>query len=323
MNPFKRPRAVAPPPPTPSPNHPQQQPNPLAGPKKLAIIVPFADADLDDNQWSQFTRKQTSEEDVDLMFRRYSRRATYTRREQLDIFLEYMQKFLENIPHVLLVQIQSATSVRTYRFNRGLLLNLGFMEAERHGCDVVCFHDVDLLPPPAFRTLYTTIPHAQPSHLGLLFPRYEQLAQYFGGVLLMTTAQLRAAGGFPNEVWGWGYEDSSLLHRYRKVATYERSRDPAFQFFNQHRHARYVDLEYLPDYLVKNETLRQQQAKCPIYHELRDRELQGGYAVFDTLPQAADHAFLLQSSSWGKGAFARLWRLFPQEENPTDVFPSI
>ena len=31
-------------------------------------------------------------------------------------------------------------------FNRGMLLNIGFKEAEKQDCDYVVFHDVDMLP---------------------------------------------------------------------------------------------------------------------------------------------------------------------------------
>lgn len=33
-----------------------------------------------------------------------------------------------------------------YRFNRASLINIGWFESDRLGCDYICMHDVDILP---------------------------------------------------------------------------------------------------------------------------------------------------------------------------------
>ncbi len=252
--------------------------------------MPFADADQPDEFWTnQFTKPaKPSDQSLPDWFRQLSRRPErpLSRTEQLNVFVPYMHELLRGVPHVFLIMVQSADEVRSRRFNRGKLLNLGFQEAERHGCDVVCFHDVDLLPPPSLADLYMQRPETQPCHLGLCFQRYRELPNYFGGVLLTTAAQFRAMQGFPNTIWGWGYEDASLYFRMMQTLRYQRAADPVYQRAVSQRE-NMLDLEYLPDYQSKSAELRTAQAKCPIQYELRDREQKGGFWVFDTLARAA------------------------------------
>ncbi|KAK6049079.1 N-acetyllactosaminide 3-alpha-galactosyltransferase, partial [Cooperia oncophora] len=69
----------------------------------------------------------------------------YRNREQeLSEFAPHMFKFLRNqgIDHYLMVMNQTDE----LRFNRASLINVGWLECDRLGCDYMVMHDVDLLP---------------------------------------------------------------------------------------------------------------------------------------------------------------------------------
>jgi hypothetical protein len=102
-------------------------------------------------------------------------------------------------------------------FNRGTLLNIGFKIAESYKCDYVVFHDVDMIP--------LTVDYSysdKPLHLATGFKTVEGdserelFEEYFGGVTLFPMEDFRKIDGYSNKYWGWGYEDTDLLHRCRK-----------------------------------------------------------------------------------------------------------
>ena len=64
------------------------------------------------------------------------------REDQLKDFVPYMEAYLENIDHTIIIVEQCDDN----DFNRGKLLNIGYSAAVRQGCDYVVFHDIDLLP---------------------------------------------------------------------------------------------------------------------------------------------------------------------------------
>lgn len=90
-------------------------------------------------------------------------------------------------------------------FNGGKLKNVGFALA-RQTSDYVCFHDVDYLPLWAD---YSFSP--RPARLiwhGL--PAIENWEQFLGGVLMFDNASYERINGYPNNYWGWGFEDREL-----------------------------------------------------------------------------------------------------------------
>ena len=77
-------------------------------------------------------------------------------------------------------------------FNRGMLLNIGFEEAEKQGCDYVVFHDVDMLP------IYVNYSyHSKPLHLATNFVLDDEekertiFDEYFGGVTMFLLIHLK------------------------------------------------------------------------------------------------------------------------------------
>lgn len=107
------------------------------------------------------------------------------------------------IPYELIVVEQDDSQ----SFNRGKLLNIGFQEAEKLGCDYVVFHDVDMLPK---KVDYSYADH--PVHLATQDIPFEE---YFGGITMFPIEDFKKINGFSNRYWGWGFEDDDLLHRCR------------------------------------------------------------------------------------------------------------
>ena len=69
----------------------------------------------------------------------------YRRRvEQIDFFVKYMTNYLKdkNIRYEIIVIDQDDAK----QFNRGILLNIGYVYAKKLKCDYIVFHDVDMIP---------------------------------------------------------------------------------------------------------------------------------------------------------------------------------
>jgi hypothetical protein len=99
-------------------------------------------------------------------------------------------------------------------FNRGMLLNIGFKEAQKQKCDYVVFHDVDMIPE------YVNYSYSdKPIHLATNFVLEDAekprtiFDEYFGGVTLFPIKYFEEIDGYSNKYWGWGYEDDDLRLR--------------------------------------------------------------------------------------------------------------
>ena len=105
------------------------------------------------------------------------------------------------------------------RFNRGKLLNVGFIEAMKdYAWDCFVFHDVDLLPEDD-RNLYSC-PGLQPRHMSVAVSKWQYKLPYnsiFGGVVAINTKLFRRLNGFSNSFWGWGGEDDDMAARIKML----------------------------------------------------------------------------------------------------------
>ena len=90
-------------------------------------------------------------------------------------------------------------------FNRGMLLNIGFLYAQKLRCNYVVFHDADMLPINVDYS-YSAIP----VHLASQRASFDE---YFGGVTMFPVELFKKINGYSNEYWGWGFEDDDLLYR--------------------------------------------------------------------------------------------------------------
>ncbi|XP_063829400.1 beta-1,4-N-acetylgalactosaminyltransferase bre-4-like [Ostrinia nubilalis] len=102
------------------------------------------------------------------------------------------------------------------QFNRGRLLNVGYLEAKKHGnWECMVFHDVDLLP-TTDRIKYSC--PTWPRHMSAYVigrPESENYKSHYGGVSVMTPSQFEKVNGYSNRYWGWGGEDTDMFWRIK------------------------------------------------------------------------------------------------------------
>jgi len=130
------------------------------------------------------------------------------RPNQLSQFKQHLKNFIPQ-PYQLIVVEQTDNK----EFNRGKLLNIGFLKAEELGCDYVVFHDVDMLPLSADYS-YSDFPVHLISDLKL--PpgiKRDLFDNYFGGVTLFPANIYRQINGYSNNYFGWGFEDDDVFLR--------------------------------------------------------------------------------------------------------------
>lgn len=138
------------------------------------------------------------------------------REEQLSIFKQHLTEYLDNslkIPYVIIIVDQ----VDNKKFNRGKLLNIGYLEAKKRNCTYVVFHDVDMLPVEVSYE-YSDYP-LQLANSFIKDGDFNRTIQrnYFGGVTLFKVEDFDSINGYSNKYKGWGFEDDDLLHRCREV----------------------------------------------------------------------------------------------------------
>ena len=133
------------------------------------------------------------------------------------------------------------------RFNRGALLNVGFLYNPNF--DVYVFHDVDLLPNDNMLNVYST-KYSQNDiiHFAGGWDRYSG-ADYIGGVTLIGKNVFNTTNGFPNDYWGWGGEDDEIKRRLDSVGLYNKLRK--IRVSNSYR-----DLEEIETVREKRTTLK-------------------------------------------------------------------
>ncbi|XP_076078845.1 beta-1,4-N-acetylgalactosaminyltransferase bre-4-like [Mytilus galloprovincialis] len=113
------------------------------------------------------------------------------------------------------------------RFNRAMLMNIGYAEAMKiHDYQCFVFHDVDLIPEND-KNIYNC--PKQPRHMSVAVDKFKYRLPYssiFGGVSSLTKEQFQKVNGFPNRYFGWGCEDDDMWRRIKnagyKVIRYAR-----------------------------------------------------------------------------------------------------
>lgn len=144
------------------------------------------------------------------------------RYEHLITFKSYIKNYLKdkNINYELIIVEQDNAKA----FNRGKLLNIGFLYAKKLKCDYIVFHDIDMLPIEADYS-YSDVPlHLATKLLSQIAEddynlhfdsknSKEIFEEYFGGVTLFPVELFEKINGYSNNYWGWGYEDTDLLYR--------------------------------------------------------------------------------------------------------------
>ncbi len=134
------------------------------------------------------------------------------RTAQLATFLRYMVPFLQK--QLLEFGIFIVNQENVLLFNRGMLMNTGFLESQHFSTwDCYIVHDVDLIPQSELNS-YGCI--HMPRHFvsGADNRNYRlPYSSYFGGVVGFKADQFRHINGFSNVYWGWCCEDDDLSQR--------------------------------------------------------------------------------------------------------------
>jgi hypothetical protein len=125
------------------------------------------------------------------------------RHDHLLKFKKSIVKYLEskNIDFKIIIVEQDNAKL----FNRGMLCNIGFIEAQKENCDYIVIHDVDMIPVDVDYS-YSNVP----VHLATDNIPFES---YFGGMTLFPSNIFEKINGFSNLYWGWGFEDDDLRYR--------------------------------------------------------------------------------------------------------------
>lgn len=172
------------------------------------------------------------------------------RKKQLEKFLHFMPKYLAHLGSnhkFKIFVIEQDTKIKNNkfeeRFNRGALLNIGFIQAKQQGYNYFIFHDVDLIPDKSLLKFYGAYP-SDPIHIAKVNSKYSVGGKYFGGVNSFNIKDFEKINGYPNNYWGWGGEDDEL---YDRVA--DNDLDvvvPSHGFFTEMEHNRPTRNQELP-----------------------------------------------------------------------------
>lgn len=132
--------------------------------------------------------------------------------DELMVFVPHLTKYLntQNLgPFKIFILNQSSR----YRFNRGALVNVGFLLAGDE-FDYIAIHDVDILP--LNNKLSYAYPEQGPFHVTSpnYHPQYNY-DRYFGGILLISKEHFKQVNGMSNRYFGWGLEDDEFYTRIR------------------------------------------------------------------------------------------------------------
>lgn len=133
------------------------------------------------------------------------------RREHLNRFLKHIESLNANNATFDIFVIEQKNDEK---FNRGLLLNIGYNYAKNMKTyDRYIFHDVDSYPSQTIFSQYglfldKNIHFASP-YLGYKY-KYER---FMGGVMGISSKDFETANGFSNIFFGWGGEDDSFYNR--------------------------------------------------------------------------------------------------------------
>jgi hypothetical protein len=163
------------------------------------------------------------------------------RTEHQKIIIPYIKKYLDlrNIKYKIIIVHQD----NEIRFNKGILMNIGFKYAVNNNLDFdyICLHDIDMIPfspilsdvlkndtsfyyykndepnyyytdtiRRPFGTIYSTKLEKQFVHTPE--NQYDQL----GGVVIMNRDVYEQINGFSNIFENWGQEDNNLTNRSRQ-----------------------------------------------------------------------------------------------------------
>jgi hypothetical protein len=127
------------------------------------------------------------------------------RTKQFDFFLKNTIPLIEkHLPKTKVVVVEQNSGKL---FNRGCLLNIGFTEY-KDKTKYFLTHDIDINPTELFLEKYK-LDVPPNTVMGL----YTSVCNTLGGIIKISSKNIFKVNGFPNDIWGWGAEDSALQNR--------------------------------------------------------------------------------------------------------------
>jgi len=141
--------------------------------------------------------------------------------------IEYTDKdgkiIRENIAQEILQKVPILpNTTATLKCNRGALINSGAIIALENGCDYIVINNPDLIPNEELLNEYCVFPK-NPVNLSSIIPKYNNSLNTFSkpsdillGAVKINLKQFINIGGYPNDMWGLGYEDYIFMRRLDK-----------------------------------------------------------------------------------------------------------
>lgn len=136
------------------------------------------------------------------------------RKDQLHKFLKHMNDYFRKVHPKLKYKLIVVEQNNDHMFNRGLLLNIGFLEREKevdYKIKYYIHHNCDLFPNIE-----------QEPKLDYSFTPIDEVRDIFGyssgigGIAVFNRLTFLKIHGFPNDYFNWGAEDTTLHKRCEK-----------------------------------------------------------------------------------------------------------
>lgn len=177
------------------------------------------------------------------------------REENLKQFIPHMNKYLPEAEIFIVEQADGKP------FNRGKLLNIGFIHGPTHTTPpVICFHDIDMLP--------VDVDYSERSGVTQLASSDIQIRDYLGGVTMIDMPTFYKIGGYHNDYFHRA-EDNEMRFRLRhlKIPVINR-----FGLFKQLPHTR-SGPEFIPELWQKAQLPRNINMLENCNYELISKEI--------------------------------------------------
>lgn len=133
------------------------------------------------------------------------------RKEQLHLFIKHMQNYMLSEHPEIKYKFVIVEQNNEHPFNRGILLNAGFMEREKDINEYIKYyihHNCDLFPKlnfqPKLDYSYTPINEVRDLY---------GYSGGIGGIAIFNRLTYLKVNGFPNDYFYWGAEDTTLYKR--------------------------------------------------------------------------------------------------------------
>jgi len=126
--------------------------------------------------------------------------------------INHLVKLLDVFKSEINIDIYIIDQNNADKFNRGLLLNIGYLIAKKHyNYDRFIFHDVDSYPDQDLLDFYNQYIDYN-IHFACNDYKYNNFT-FSGGVIGFTKTDFEKINGFPNSFFGWGGEDDAMYNR--------------------------------------------------------------------------------------------------------------